>query len=317
MTFVSRRLEARGIRAHLASPGHLRWQDGRARLEAAWWSGPLDLVVRFFPAEWLGELPKASGWRHLFAGSRTPISNPATALLTQSKRFPLVWDALSTPLPTWRALLPETRELRDAPWRSSRDWILKPALGRVGEGIGITGLTEAAELAEHRPRRDVVARPLGGPTPVRHRADHDRRRRALSLSRRLHGGRPCRRRLRPAGRAATDRLACRRCSGPDRWTSEGSPMTNQDCFAIWAPEECRLVAMGEAGGVRRRDHAAWRGTADRSVPRSRCPACPSRGRSRRSSSISPVKRPSAPASRSPNAAIVPCRCSTARMDRTR
>ena len=145
MTFVSRRLEARGIRAHLASPGHLRWQDGRARLEAAWWSGPLDLVVRFFPAEWLGELPKESGWRHLFAGSRTPISNPATALLTQSKRFPLVWDALSSPLPTWRALLPETRELRDAPWRSSREWILKPALGRVGEGIGITGLTEAAD----------------------------------------------------------------------------------------------------------------------------------------------------------------------------
>jgi hypothetical protein len=103
MTFVARRLEARGIRAHLASPGHLRWQDGRAWLEAAWWRGPLDLVVRFFPAEWLGALPKASGWRSLFAGSRTPISNPATALVTQSKRFPLVWGELSTPLPAWRA----------------------------------------------------------------------------------------------------------------------------------------------------------------------------------------------------------------------
>jgi glutathionylspermidine synthase len=145
MTFVARRLQARGIRAHLASPGHLRWRDGRAWLDSAWWRGPLDLVVRFFPAEWLGALPRSSGWPNLFAGGRTPISNPATALLTQSKRFPLLWDELATPLPTWRALLPETRQPRDAPWRTSRDWILKPALGRVGEGIGITGLTDASD----------------------------------------------------------------------------------------------------------------------------------------------------------------------------
>ena len=145
MTFVARRLEARGIRAHLASPSHLRWRNGRAWLEAAWWRGPLDLVVRFFPAEWMGQLPRNSGWPHLCAGSLTPISNPATAVLTQSKRFPLVWDDLATRLPTWRALLPETREPRSAPWRTSREWILKPALGRVGEGIGISGLTDAAE----------------------------------------------------------------------------------------------------------------------------------------------------------------------------
>jgi hypothetical protein len=145
MTFVARRLEARGIRAHLASPSHLRWTNGRAWLEAAWWRGPLDLIVRFFPAEWMGQLPRNSGWPHLCAGSLTPISNPATAVLTQSKRFPLVWDDLATRLPTWRALLPETREPRSAPWRTSREWILKPALGRVGEGIGISGLTEPAE----------------------------------------------------------------------------------------------------------------------------------------------------------------------------
>ncbi len=145
MTFVARRLEARGIRAHLASPSHLRWRDGRAWLEAAWWQGPLDLVVRFFPAEWLGQLPRDCGWSHLCAGARTPISNPASAVLTQSKRFPLVWDDLKTPLTAWRALLPETREPRAAPWQTSREWILKPALGRVGEGIGISGLTDAAE----------------------------------------------------------------------------------------------------------------------------------------------------------------------------
>ena len=145
MTFVAKRLEARGLRAHLASPSHLRWREGRAWLESAWWCGPLDLIVRFFPAEWLGELPRNSGWPHLCAGSLTPISNPATALLTQSKRFPLVWDELSTSLATWRALLPETRDLRSTPWRTSPDWILKPALGRVGEGIAIAGLTDGVE----------------------------------------------------------------------------------------------------------------------------------------------------------------------------
>jgi hypothetical protein len=154
MTFVARRLESRGIQAHLASPSHLRWKDGRAWLEAAWWRGPLDLVVRFFPTEWMAQLPGASGWPYLCAGSLTPISNPATAVLAQSKRLPLIWNDLATPLPIWRALLPETREPRSAPWRTSSEWILKPALGRVGEGIGMKGLTEAADW--RRIVRDVT-----------------------------------------------------------------------------------------------------------------------------------------------------------------
>jgi glutathionylspermidine synthase len=146
MTFVGRRLAARGIAVHLASPSHLRWRDGTASLDAEWWRGPIDLVVRFFPAEWLDGLPRATEWRHLFAGARTPISNPATAIVAQSKRFPLIWGALDTPLPTWRALLPETRDARDAPWQTSNEWILKPALGRVGEGVGMRDLIESREM---------------------------------------------------------------------------------------------------------------------------------------------------------------------------
>src|SRR5262249_46454436 len=54
------------------------------------------------------------------------------AVLTQSKRFPLVWDLLSTPLRTWRALLPETRSPRDVSHALDGDWVFKPALGHEG-----------------------------------------------------------------------------------------------------------------------------------------------------------------------------------------
>jgi hypothetical protein len=146
MSFIARRLEAAGISTHLASPSHVRWDGERARLDAAWWQGPLDLIVRFFPADWLGGLSRTSDWPRYFAGSRTPLSNPATAMLTQSKRFPLVWDQLRTPLTTWRALLPETRDPRHAPWRTSDDWLVKPALGRVGEGVGMRDAIDGKEM---------------------------------------------------------------------------------------------------------------------------------------------------------------------------
>jgi hypothetical protein len=157
MAYVGKRLTAQGVRVHLASPAHIRWVDGVAHLDAAWWRGPLDLLVRFFPSDWLSLLPSQTGWPHFFVGGRTPQSNPSTAILTQSKRFPLVWDELDTRLPTWRALLPETRDPRQTPWRSDDDWILKPALGRVGEGVGVM---EAVDRKEQRAiRRGAWLRP--------------------------------------------------------------------------------------------------------------------------------------------------------------
>jgi glutathionylspermidine synthase len=150
MVFLARELEARGRQALLVAPDHLRWVDGRARIETGWFQGRLDAVVRFFPAEWLPNLPRACGWQCFFHGGRTPVSNPAAALLTQSKRFPLVWDRLETPLPTWRRLLPETRGPRDAPWRRDASWVLKPALGRVGDGIGLAGVTPEKEWKQIR-----------------------------------------------------------------------------------------------------------------------------------------------------------------------
>ena len=56
-------------------------------------------------------------------------------------------------MPTWRSLLPETRDPRDVPWRDGDEWVLKPALGRVGEDIGMSGVTEARQWK--RVSRDV------------------------------------------------------------------------------------------------------------------------------------------------------------------
>lgn len=177
MASLARTLEAAGARTHLASPSHIVWRNGRAYLDAAWWRGPLDLVVRFFPSEWLPMLPHESQWPMFFGGATTPLCNPATAILTQSKRFPLVWNELRTPVPTWKALLPETRDPRHAPWRNDPDWLLKPAMGRVGEGIGLSGVASSADMRKIRrgatwwpahwvAQRRFAARPLSVDVPT-------------------------------------------------------------------------------------------------------------------------------------------------------
>ena len=145
MEYLARRLREIGAEAILMSPSHLRWRDGRAHVELAGRLTELDAVARFFPAEWLPNLPATAGWEHFASRAVTPVSNPARALLTQSKRFPLVWDSLHTLLPTWRSLLPETLDPREAPWQRSEEWVLKPALGRVGEDVGIPGVSSGKE----------------------------------------------------------------------------------------------------------------------------------------------------------------------------
>lgn len=157
MMYLAGCLEQRGARVSLVSPAHLRWRDGRAALDTAWSSAEVDAVLRFYPAEWMYNLPQACGWPAYFDRTFTPVSNPASALLTQSKRFPLTWDALRTPVPAWRALLPETREPRDVRWQGCDEWVLKPALGRVGEDVLIAGVTPAQDAI--RIARDVRRQP--------------------------------------------------------------------------------------------------------------------------------------------------------------
>ena len=150
MQYLAKLITARGGRAIIVSPSHLEWSEGTARVSTSFAAAEIQGIVRFFPAEWLSIIRPDSRIRNFFGQSLTPIANPGCALLVQSKRFPLVWDELKTNLPTWRALLPETREVSSVSRADRENWVLKPAFGRVGEGIGIAGITPKSELTKTR-----------------------------------------------------------------------------------------------------------------------------------------------------------------------
>jgi nucleoside-diphosphate-sugar epimerase/glutathionylspermidine synthase len=142
MLYLAQRLQERGVRACLLGPDQLRWQAGRGEACCDWYRGPLELLFRFLPAEWLPQLPGASSWERFFAGGRTPVCNPGHAVLTQSKRFPIVWDRLATELATWRSLLPQTCSPDAVTDLERGHWVIKPALGNEGDNIRIRGITD-------------------------------------------------------------------------------------------------------------------------------------------------------------------------------
>ena len=148
MQHLGRCFSARGMRAFPLSPEHVHWSNGGAEIRARFASGHLGAVVRFFPGDWLPFLPDRSSWEPYFSATKTIQSNPGSAILIQTKRFPLIWHELKCAIPSWRKLLPETRDARHMKSVWDDFSVLKPALGRVGEGIGMPGVTPQQELAE-------------------------------------------------------------------------------------------------------------------------------------------------------------------------
>jgi len=141
---LARHLQPLGVHPVLVGPQQITWPDGQAEIQCQWFQGPASACYRFFPAEWLPNLRRTAPWQGFFAHALTPQSNPAWALLSQSKRFGILLDRFETALPAWRSLLPETRHPRFVSHRGA-GWVLKPALGRVGEGVGIEGITPRKE----------------------------------------------------------------------------------------------------------------------------------------------------------------------------
>ncbi|MCL2671042.1 MAG: glutathionylspermidine synthase family protein [Clostridiales bacterium] len=154
MQFLGDSVSAAGYRALYAAPDHIVWEGNKAQ--------GIDAIVRFYPLEWLANLPKKSAWTKYF-NSETPACNHPAAMLTQSKRLPLVWDELGVELPAWKTLLPQTGDPKSVK-QPSEDWVLKPALGRVGEGIAIRGTMpekerrQIAKAARREPQNWVAQR---------------------------------------------------------------------------------------------------------------------------------------------------------------
>jgi glutathionylspermidine synthase len=140
VAFLATKIRERGCQAHLIKPEQISWREGRAHLATARHQGPLDGIVRFYQGEWLARLPARTGWANFFCEGKTPIANGATSIITESKRFPLVWDKLSTKLATWRAFLPETCNVRHVPWARDNGWLLKTAYCNTGDTVSIREL---------------------------------------------------------------------------------------------------------------------------------------------------------------------------------
>jgi glutathionylspermidine synthase len=136
--FVQRALQARGIEAVLTAPTSLVMHDGV--LHAA--GVPVRAIYRFFPAEYMpgmksvhdlaraiesGAVRTMSSFAHMFAQSKLSMAR-ATALSGGGAIAPF----------------PETHPLRDLPrdelLAQRADWVIKRALGRVGDQVFVGAL---------------------------------------------------------------------------------------------------------------------------------------------------------------------------------
>jgi hypothetical protein len=164
---LAARLRARGLRSFLATPHQLHWSDGRAYLEVGARAIDIDGIVRHYQAEWLAMLRDRASWMPLFRGATTPVTNPGSAALTESKRLPLVWSDLDACSTTWRSVLPETRDPREARDLWSGDWVLKPAFGNTGDDVMLRSTSSRSTWfrrvlgALTNPRRWVAQRRFG------------------------------------------------------------------------------------------------------------------------------------------------------------
>lgn len=136
MQFLGDKLKSMGFNTVYAASDHLKFKNNEAISILDGNKGKVDAIFRFTPLEWLIDV-KPKCWQGYFDTITTSCNHPI-AIFAQTKRFPLVWDLLEKngiKLSTWRRLLPETLEVKDA--KNKKGYIYKPACGRVGEKISI------------------------------------------------------------------------------------------------------------------------------------------------------------------------------------
>ena len=138
MALLASWLREAGHEVALGSPANLHFDGSTACLL----DQPIDAIYRYYPAEWLPDLPNAEAWQR--AQREVPMLNTVSALVAQSKCFyaAIEQQGLVRASPE-RALLeahlPESRFLRadqlDTLTAERADWVLKGAFGRMGDTV--------------------------------------------------------------------------------------------------------------------------------------------------------------------------------------
>lgn len=146
MQFIGDKLKGLGFQVIYAAADHLRFENKKAISILDGNEGEVDGIIRFSPIEWVSDM-KPKHWQGYFDTITCSCNHPI-AVFAQTKRFPFVWDALEKngiSMTTWRALLPETLDVKDA--KGKEGYIYKPVYGRVGEMISIR---EACDEDEYK-----------------------------------------------------------------------------------------------------------------------------------------------------------------------
>jgi hypothetical protein len=140
--FVCSEVEKLGMCGQHLYPQQLEWVSGVARAVRSPIAHPPSLLVRFYLSNWMLSRHPRSFWEPWFCGGVTPMSSPGTAIVIESKRFPLVWNDLNVPMSSWRSFTLESRCPNEIPTGKLRNWVLKPVLGMRGIGVAIPGVTK-------------------------------------------------------------------------------------------------------------------------------------------------------------------------------
>lgn len=169
LQYISDYFNEHNLKTIFAAPDHLKWVDHKPVSIINNENIPIDGIFRFFPLEWLCNLPRKTKWQGYY-DCQVPSCNHPIAIFAQSKRLPLIWEQLRVNIPTWKQLLPPTIDPKMVKVTPG-DWIYKPALGRVGEGISIKSAISEKELkkiekAAHKEPKNWVAQQMFYSKPI-------------------------------------------------------------------------------------------------------------------------------------------------------
>ena len=140
VALVERWLEEAGHDTVIGSPANFRVEGDQGFV----FDAPVDAIFRYYPGEWLADLPNVEDWAQ--AAPHVPMMNPLSALASQSKRFYASWKehdiTLSDKGRAWlEEYLPPSLYLSrlnaDEVLANPKRWVLKGAFGRMGKTVRI------------------------------------------------------------------------------------------------------------------------------------------------------------------------------------